>query len=793
MQKTFPYRLPSHPVADPAAVIAGERYRITVLEDGLVRLEYAEDGVFEDRASTFAVNRHRPVPEFRVIESGPHLTIVTARFRLTYDRGPFSTSGLSLEVLGGVSSYHSVWRYGQHPHDLGGTARTLDARDGAVPLESGVVSRLGFGVIDDSHSFLFDEEGWARADNVNRTDLYVFAYGHDYAAALKAFYAVSGPTPVLPRFALGNWWSRYFRYSADSYLELMNRFRSEGLPFSVSVLDMDWHLVDIDAAHGSGWTGYSWNRELFPAPEEFLAHLHAMGLRVTLNVHPADGVRPFEDAYPAMAAALGQDESEPIPFDVTDRRFLAAYFEVLHRGLERDGVDFWWLDWQSGPHSRIAGIDPLWMLNHFHYLDNADEGRRALTFSRYAGPGNHRYPIGFSGDTVISWASLAFQPYFTATAANIGYGWWSHDIGGHFFGARDDELATRWLQFGVFSPIMRLHSGNNPFITKEPWTFPAEPREVMTRFLRLRHRLVPYLHTMNHRAATDGLPLVLPMYYGFPEAGAAYSVPNQYQFGTQLVVAAITEPADRRTGLARVKAWLPVGTWVDVFTDLVYDGDREIHLHRDLTTLPVLAAAGAIVPLDAAEVPGNDPVNPEHLELLIVVGADGHFDLVEDDGGADGAVAITPIRFEQGNGTLVVGPVRGAVQSVPATRSWTLTFPALAADADPIATVNDVPQPVQVHREESRIRITIAEVPAAATLRITLKTSQLVGNNVQKRIFDLLNRCQIAYLTKTAVLECVAPDVPPAIQFSRLQTLELDPDLFSAVGEILLARAESVK
>lgn len=116
------------------------------------------------------------------------------------------------------------------------------------------------------------------------------------------------------------------------------------------------------------------------------------------------------------------------------------------------------------------------MLNHFHYLDNARDNQRPLTFSRYAGPGNHRYPVGFSGDAVISWDSLAFQPYFTATAANIGYGWWSHDIGGHFFGARDDELATRWLQFGVFSPIMRLHSGNNPFIAKEPWTFPRRPR-----------------------------------------------------------------------------------------------------------------------------------------------------------------------------------------------------------------------------------------------------------------------------------------------------------------------------
>jgi alpha-glucosidase (family GH31 glycosyl hydrolase) len=790
---TFPHRLPSRPVADPAAVVRGERYRITVLTDGLVRLEYAEDGVFEDRASTFALNRRLPVPEYRVLETGGQLEIVTSRFRLTYDRGPFTTSGLSLAVGGGVSAFHSVWRYGQEIENLGGTARTLDDSDGPVPLEPGVVSRNGFAVIDDSRSFLFDDEGWVTAGTGNRTDLYVFAYGHDYTAALKALYAISGPTPVVPRFALGNWWSRHHRYTAESYLELMNQFRNAGVPLSVSVLDMDWHLVDVDPAHGSGWTGYTWNRELFPDPEKFLDRLHDIGLRVTLNVHPADGVRAFEEAYPAMAAALGRDPStgDPIAFDVTDRRFLAAYFEVLHRGLEAGGVDFWWLDWQSGRHSRTPGIDPLWMLNHFHYLDNGRDGRRpALTFSRYAGPGSHRYPVGFSGDTVISWASLAFQPHFTATAANIGYGWWSHDIGGHFFGTRDDELATRWVQFGTFSPIMRLHSGKNPFVNKEPWTFPAPVRDVMTSFLRLRHRLVPYLHTMNHRAAADGIPLVLPMYYRSPEAGEAYRVPHQYQFGSELVVAAITEPADRRTGLGRVRAWLPEGTWVDVLTDLVYDGGRTMYLHRDLTTIPVLAAGGAVVALDGRTVPGNDPVNPGHLELLVVVGADGEFELVEDDGTVTGPLTRTRMSYHQERGELVVGPARGGGNGVPATRTWTVTFPALTG-ADPVVTVDGTPVPAELRNEATRTSVTVDDVPVTAALRVDLGARpRLRRNDVAQRLFTLLDRAQIEYRTKARVMNAASAPRPLAVRLSTLLVLDLDDALCTAVGEILLAQAD---
>lgn len=116
-----------------------------------------------------------------------------------------------------------------------------------------------------------------------------------------------------------------------------------------------------------------------------------------------------------------------------------AYFDMHHR-MEAEGVDFWWLDWQQGGVTRQKGLDPLWMLNHMHYLDSGRGGNWPLTFSRYAGPGSHRYPVGFSGDTIVTWESLAFQPQFTATASNIGYGWWSHDIGGHMFGYRNEEL-----------------------------------------------------------------------------------------------------------------------------------------------------------------------------------------------------------------------------------------------------------------------------------------------------------------------------------------------------------------
>jgi alpha-glucosidase (family GH31 glycosyl hydrolase) len=730
------FRLDTQPVADPANVLQGDRYRITVLDAGLVRLEYDESGRFEDRASQTAVHRAFPATDFKVTEKDGLLEIHTERLHLIYDKGPFTTHGLSVQAKGGYHSNDSVWRYGTKTPNLGGTARTLDDIDGAIPLEDGVLAFNGVAVVDDSRTVLLEDDGWIAERRPGTLDLYVFSYGRDYKAALKALYALTGPTPLLPRYALGNWWSRYHPYTADEYVDLMDRFRAAGIPLSVAVIDMDWHWVDIDARYGSGWTGYTWNTDLFPDPKQFLADLHDRGLATSLNVHPAEGVHAHETAYTAIAERMGIDpDSElPVSFDPTDPDFIEAYFEELHHPLEDEGVDFWWLDWQQGGVTKVAGLDPLWLLNHFHYLDSGRDGKRPLTFSRYAGIGSHRYPIGFSGDTHISWESLDFQPCFTATASNAGYGWWSHDIGGHFKGYRDDELATRWVQLGVFSPVNRLHSGLNPFNTKEPWRFPAAAEQVMTDFLRLRHRLLPYVATMNLRAHAEGEPIVQPMYYDHPEEGVAYDVPNQFMFGSELLVAPITAPADRDTGLGRVKAWLPEGTWTDVFTGQTYTGGRSLYLHRDLTSIPVLAKAGAIVPHAAEDELLDGSGLPSVVELKVYPGADGDFTLAEDND--DDRWALTRITYDDATGEVTVHDIEGHRDTLPDDRTYRV--------------------------EVVRTSTTPAE-----------------------RAFTLLDRAQIGFDVKARVHDLVRTNEPAEAVLS-LQGLDLSPYLLGALSEILL-------
>ena len=736
------------------AVICGGAYRFTVLTSRLLRLEYSEEGVFEDSATQLAINRLFPPMPFKVLEFDDRMEIITEYLHLRYDKKPFSENGLSVTLNGAFSAYRNVWHYGDKPEGLLGTARTLDEADGAVPLSGGLLSRDGYMLLDDSESMLIDSDGQMSPRRHKYTDLYFFGYGHDYLQCLKDFFTLSGKPPLLPRFALGNWWSRFYPYSESSYAELLDEFEEHGIPLSVAVLDMNWHVTDVPKRYGSGWTGYTWDSALFSDPERFLTYIHGKGLHVTLNVHPADGVRPHEAAYREMAETLDVDpDSEtPIPFDASSRAFMEAYLKCLHYPHEAIGVDFWWLDWQQKGGSQMAGYDPLWVLNHSHFYDNAKDGKRPLILSRYAGLGSHRYPVGFSGDSFATWRSLDFQPYFTANASNAGFGWWSHDIGGHMHGERSDEMMVRWVQFGVFSPVMRLHSSDNPFMDKRPWKFEMTAANTIRKFLRLRHKLIPYLYTFNCRCHERLETLIKPMYYRHPEEDAAYGVPNQYYFG-DLIACPITVPQDPALRLAAFAAWLPDGLWWDIFNGRAYDGGRCMTLYRGIEEIPVLAKAGAIIPLDFDV--KNGEACPETLEIWVFAGDHGIFELLEDDGETEPDFCVTKMEFIWGKTSKLI--VTGSKK-----RNF-VVIPIGFADSE------------EVYRFEAVSGFAL-ELPG------TIKKG-----NTDEEVFALLDRAQIEFDKKTALYRA-ASGKGLARRVCELHSLEQEQNLLGALLEILTAR-----
>lgn len=766
-----------------------KKYRITVLTPALLRLEYEEEGIFEDRKTQTVVNRSFPAVDYKTIEDEHGIQIITEKLHLTYDEKPFSPQGLVIRLRDRIDKMGSTWHYGEACGDLGGTARTLDQADGAIPLESGIMSKKGYAWMDDSESLIINEDGWVEPRRRNLVDGYFWGYGRDYSACLRDFYHLCGSQPLMPKYVFGNWWSRYYKYTQKEYLELMDRFKKEEIPFTVAVLDMDWHVVDVEPRYGSGWTGYTWNRELFPEPEQFLDSLHARGMHTTLNIHPADGVMPCEEAYDEMREALGLEDTDTgIPFNITDPQFLKAYFRYLHHPHEKMGVDFWWIDWQQGKNTSMEGLDPLWMLNHYHYQDNGREGKRPLILSRYAGIGSHRYPIGFSGDTIVTWDSLDFQPYFTANASNVGYGWWSHDIGGHMNGQKDDELAVRWVQYGVFSPMNRLHSSDNPFDGKEPWRYHKIAEEIMKDYLRFRHRLIPYLYSMSLDGIRKGKTLIVPMYYEHPWKEEAYEVPNMYYFGSQLVAAPVTSPMDEKLKLAKVTVWLPEGIWIDIFNQRIYRGGRKMELYRELDHIPVLAKAGAILPL-YPETMGNHVDNPKEMELRIYAGADGSFHLYEDDDHGtvcDGNTwADTEITLDWSHGVLKIAPVRGSASLIPAARDYRIVLTGAAA----CTFVTDQGKTLRPQMEENGVQVLLLkDVDVRKGITLTFAEKPSMGKNtLEKTVFDFLNRTQMDFKQKSRVYQCITSEQTVEGKLSELYSYGLSPMLFGYLCELLTA------
>ena len=728
----------------PNLVYQKDDLRISLLTPCLLRVE---KGSLTDLPTQTVWNRDLGTIPFQAEEIGSICTIRTDKAAFCVDLHAGKAASVTLADGSTVTDFQK--------DNLLGTARTLDMANGTVKLNPGILSRSGVSVMDDSQSLLLQSDGTI-LPRPACSDLYYFAYGHDYQRQMQDFFRLTGPVPLIPKYALGNWWSRYRAYTQEEYRTLMEKFIRRELPITVATIDMDWHWTDVVDRFGDeakpekpkckeeflyntllhGWTGYTWNTELFPDHRQLLDWLHEQNFHVTLNVHPSQGIRFFESCYESVCRKLGRDPStkKPVLFDIADPEFVQAYFDEVHHPLEAEGVDFWWLDWQQGTKTTVEGLDPLWALNHYHTLDSARGEKRPLILSRYAGLGSHRYPLGFSGDTICTWKSLDFQPYFTNNAANAGYTWWSHDIGGHMRGEQDDELYLRWLQYGVFSPINRLHSSNSDFVGKEPWKRCWAVEQIAGNFLRLRHKLIPYLYSANYQTHTKGVPICMPLYYRY-DCEEAYQAKNEYIFGSQLLVCPITQPADKRLNLTAAKVWLPEGRWTDIFNGRIYKGGRWVTMYRDLDSIPVLAGAGAIVPM-YRQGTSNDLSLEQPLQIHIWRG-DGHYELYEDDGETmafqQGVSAITTFEMEADADSIrfTILPPEDSCGLLPENRQMYLRFRDIAGAE---ASINGTPVPFV-----DGICITVSNQPVVVELR---SICAAVNESLEESRSALLTRVQ---------------------------------------------------
>jgi hypothetical protein len=528
-----------------------------------------------------------------------------------------------------------------------------------VQLHPGILNRRGWSLLDDTYTALLTSGGWATPRPGHHSapyqDGYFFGYGNDYQQALQDLRTLTGPADMLPEWAFGVWYSRYYPYTTDDYEnQLIPAFRAHNVPIDVLVADTDWKSPQT-------WDGWNWNPGLFPDPQGFLGWAKQQGLNVTLNVHAGIDASDPKFASTQQAAQGGLQPAaqcfspQCYRFDWSDQAQANAWFS-LHQPFEQQGVRQWWLDWCcTDSVVNMPGLTPDSWINSMYAQHTDARGLRGFILARIgssfedyqgapaAGPwGEHRSTVHFTGDTEPTWDSLAFEAQMTAAEGAIGEPYVSHDIGSFKGRHLPDDLYARWAQFGTFQPILRLHSDHGDRL---PWDYGAG-QESATRFLQLREALVPYTYTLAWQAHQTGLPIVRALYLDYPAQAGAYNHPTEYLYGPDVLVAPVTTPGQ----VATEDVWFPPGRWADYFTGATFTGPGTAAISVPLNRMPVFVRAGGIVPEQPA-MPHVGAALADPLTLNIFAGGSGQFTLYQDAGEGfgyqQGQYTQTPIRYDQ--------------------------------------------------------------------------------------------------------------------------------------------------
>lgn len=724
--------------ANERTVFQGKNYRISVLSERLVRLEYSPDGHFSDALTTLVKNRSFSIPEFKVEQDQNYLVIKTKYFMLQYIKekvfiGPKFAPDNNLKVS--LLNTDKVWYYG-HPEarNFKGGAVSLDDYQDKINLDKGLYSTDGFVSLDDSANLEIDSDGTLKKPNPNKVDLYLFMYKKDFGLCLKDYFTLTGYPELIPRYALGIWWNRERIYNYNDTLELVKTFSRNKIPLSVILLSEFWHIKDAND-YNLYKTGFTFNKNLFPNPIELVKSMHNMGVHVGLNIDPYEGIRKEEESYARMAQELNISDGANIPFNALDKNFMISYINNLINPMLNLGIDIFWLDYKKD----------LLSLNALNYYYNKDfegiKSVRPLVLTRSPLVAPHNAGILYSGETIVSWNTLKFLPFYNSLAANKGISWWSHDVGGYKGGIEDSELYLRYIEFSTFSPIFRFSAKRGAYYKREPWLWDAQTLTVAREYCFLRQRLIPYLYTEACNYSKLGRPIIMPIYYSYPEIYDEPIYRNEYFFGKELFVAPITAPKDPTMNRAVTRVFLPKGSWYDFRTGKKYIGNkRYVSFYKD-EEYPVFARAGGIIPLSILD-NINDTSAPQSMEINIFPGESNVYKLYEDDGITknyqNGLYIITALSFKYApnNYTFTIEPIEGKTQIIPKFRNYKLRFRNTRKASSVVIYVNGEIANLEhiSYEEDNDFVVDIKNVDTTKQLSVIIR-----GNDIEINAVRILN------------------------------------------------------
>ena len=634
-----------HELANDQLQIVTEEYKVQLRfrSSGAVEVEYERDG--EKQLPSYALIDEEQKVHGRLSVANEFLEFSTEQLTIKIQKSPFQLSyyrgnELVLAEEKGFFAHETLrgFRFAlQDDEKLLGTGQRvvgMDRRGQRLPLYNkasygytteaqqmyfglpAVLSSKKYLVLFDNSASGFVDLGKTEKDVLQfeavagRTSYIVMAAA-TYPKLIEQYVTVTGKQPLPPRWAFGNFASRFgYRTEAETRA-IVDKFASEDFPLDAVVLDLYWFGPDIQGHMGN----LAWDKKAFPNPKGMISDFKAKGVNTILITEPfvLSTSKRWDEAV--QANALAQDlagKAKTFDFYFGNTGLVdvfstqgTAWFEGIYNELADYGVAGWWGD---------LGEPEVHPSDTIHSIGTADEihnayghrwaellyqnrlaqqpTQRPMIMMRSGFAGSQRFGmIPWTGDVSRSWDGLKPQVELSLQMGLLGMAYTHSDLGG-FAGGEvfDKEMYIRWLQYGVFQPVYRPHAQEQ--IAPEPVLHDKETKDILREYVKLRYRMLPYNYTLAYQNSRTGMPLMRPLFFENEADTSLISNKDSYLWGDAFLVTPVTA-----AGVKSVSVKLPQGAWFDYWTGKVYQGGQTIQQPTDLTTLPVLVRAGSFVPM----------------------------------------------------------------------------------------------------------------------------------------------------------------------------------------------------
>src|SRR5664279_2945702 len=647
--------------ANQNTIIATKRLRIVAEHDSAAL-------VFEDNAGNLLVREAaspRPRELTPIAGDAEKSFRADAYFDLTQD-----------EAIYGLGQ-HQTGLLNQRGTDL---LLMQDNTNISIPF---LLSSRGYGLLWNSASLGHYENHFQpklalRADADDAVDYY-FIYGPEFDRIIAAYRTLTGPAPMLPRWAYGFWQSRLQYNSQQEMLDVAEKYRELKIPLDNLVLDFGW-MVRMGS--------HQFTAD-FPDPAAMFRKLHEMHVHTMISVWPlyTPPSANFDEMSGNNYFVTGGRTQLPsyYPgsrlFDSFNADARKTFWRQMKTDLYDKGVEAWWLDSSEpldfygeeqgpmleGAHTglgfgtRYANIYSLMETEAVYEGQRATRDKqRVFILTRSAFLGQQRNAAAaWSGDIAPDFATLRRQIPAGLNYSMSGLPYWTTDIGGFQGGDPNDpayqEVFVRWFQYGTFCPIFRTHGARK---ANELWSYGPLAEEILTRYDKLRYRLLPYIYSLAWKVSSDGYTPMRALVMDFAADRKVLDIADEFMFGPAILVNPVTH-----AGATSRSVYLPAGaSWYEFWTGASLKGGQAVVAAAPLETMPLYVRAGSIVPMGPElQYTGEKAADP--IELRIYRGADGKFTLYEDDGQSysyeKGEHATIVITWSEATRTLSIGARTG--------------------------------------------------------------------------------------------------------------------------------------